>query len=122
MTEVAWIALGGFILTMGSTLVLTTLGIKRFSETVQAAMSDKVDKLEDRMVQMELAYERKLSQNDAGIRGLIRDIEFYVRDNYVKEATFTQMIEITQENNSTQFKSVQTQLDRIFDKLDSFSR
>lgn len=121
MNDFAWTALGTFVITLGGTLVLTTLGIKRFSETVQASLDTKIDRLHQQIVQMELAYERKLSQNDAGIRAQIKEVEFYVRDNYVKEPVFQQMIDLFNDNNANQFRSMQTQLDRIFDKLENMA-
>lgn len=117
MSEAVWIALGSFVLSMGIALVTGTIGVRKLSENIQAALDAKIDKLREQMVQAELAYERRVSQTDAGLRAQINEVEFYVRDNFVKEDTFNRMIEMLASSNSNQFKSIQAQLDRIFDKL-----
>jgi len=119
MSEAVWIALGSFALSIGIALVMGTIGVRKLTENIQAALDLKIDNLKDQIVKAELAYERRVSQVDAGLRAQIHEVEFYVRDNYVKEPVFQQMIQMLADNNSNQFKSMQIQLDRIFDKLDN---
>lgn len=118
MSEAVWIALGSFALSIGIALVTGTIGVRKLSENIQTALDLKIDKLKDQLVQAEMVYERRVAQTDAGLRAQIHEVEFYVRDNYVKEPVFQQMIQMLSDNSGNQFKSMQTQLDRIFDKLD----
>jgi len=121
MSEAVWIALGSFVLSLGIAVVTGTIGVRKLSDNIQTALDQKIDRLRDQMITAEMGYERRVSQTDAGLRRLIHEVEFYVRDNYVKEPVFQQMIQMLSDNNSNQFKSMQTQLDRIFDKLDNIS-
>lgn len=114
-----WIALGTFILSLIGAIVVTTLGVKRFSESVEVRLDVKIETLKRDHNTLELAYERKLGQQEVGLRHAITEVGFYVRDNFVQNEVFNRMIDLAAANNENQLRTLSEQLNRLNDKLDA---
>lgn len=100
----AWIALAGFVFT----LILSIITITTF-----------VRKIKEEITQTTLAYERKLAQSDAGLRAVMTEMGFFMRDNYVHNDVFDKMIDMAAAANENQFRAMAEALNRITDRLDA---
>lgn len=103
MTPASWIALIGIIFTAIGAIVTITAAIRGFKEE---------------LLQTTLAYERKLTQMDAGLRAAMTEMGFYVRDNYVQNEVFHKMIDMAAAANENQFRALTETMNRLNDKLD----
>lgn len=103
-TPEAWIALAGFIFTLALSIITVTTFVRKIKEEI---------------TQTTLAYERKLSQCDAGLRALITDMGFFVRDNYVHNDVFDKMIDMAAAANENQFRALTEAMNRVTERLDA---
>lgn len=103
MTPSTWVALAAVILTLIGSIVTITAFVRGFKED---------------LLQTTLAYERKLTQMDAGLRAIMTEMGFYVRDNYVQNEVFHKMIDMAAAANENQFRALTETMNRLNDKLD----
>lgn len=103
MTPATWIALIGVLLSAIGAIITITIAIRGFKED---------------LLQTTLAYERKLTQADAGLRAVMTEMGFYVRDNYVHNDVFHKMIDMAAAANENQFRALTETMNRLNDKLD----
>jgi len=111
----AYAVVGEFILSVITAIVTVTIGIRRIREETR----HEVSSLKTDLVNTTLAYERKLTQADAGLRALLTEMGFFVRDNFVGNEVFDKMIEMATASNENQFRALAEQMGRVFDRLDS---
>lgn len=107
MGNAEWIALAGIVLSTG----IASLSYLRGGEKIRQDTNAKI-------TGVELAFERKLSQQEVGLRAQINDLGFYVRDNYVNNEVFSKMIEMAAASNENQFRALSESLLRLMDKID----
>lgn len=107
MGNAEWIALAGVILSTG----IASLSYIRGGEKIRQDTNAKITRVE-------LAFERKLSQQEVGLRAQINELGFYVRDNYVNNDVFSRMIEMAAASNENQFRALSESLLRLMDKID----
>ena len=67
---------------------------------------------------MEIALERRMEQGEAELRESLREVELYMRDNFVRKASFDKMIELMTTQMQAQFDRLYAKVDRLNDKLD----
>lgn len=97
------IALIGLAVTLISSVVVITIAIRNFKEE---------------LVKTTLAYERKLTQMESGLRAAMTEMGFFVRDYYVHNDVFDKMIDMAAANNENQFRALTSSIDRIGERLD----
>lgn len=98
----------GFLVSIGTLIATTTSAVRKIKEDT-----------DNKIVQVEIASERRISQVDGAWRIRLQEIELYVRDNYVNNDVFYRMIELAAANNENQFRALTEQLNRLNDKLDA---
>lgn len=107
--------IGEFILVILTAIVTVTIGIRKIREETK----QEIATLKTEIVNTTLAYERKLTQADAGLRGLLTEMGFFVRDNYVNNDVFDKMITMAAAANENQFRALTESMSRISDRLDA---
>lgn len=110
----AYVLLAQFLFTIITAVVTVTVGIRKIREETK----HEVSTLKTDLVNTTLAYERKLTQSDAGLRALLTEMGFFVRDHFVANEVFDKMIEMAAASNENQFKALTESINRIYDKLD----
>jgi len=108
MTPEAWIALAGFIVTLLGAIITVTYSIAKIEK-----------RTDEKITNVTLAYERKLSQSDAGLRALLTEMGFFIRDNFVQNEIFNKMIDMASANNENQFRALTESMNRVNDRLDA---
>ena len=98
MTLGEWFTVGIFV----ANLIMVAIGLKI-----------KVD-----MRGVEIALERRMEQGEAELRESLREVELYMRDNFVRKASFDKMIELMTTQMQAQFDRLYAKVDRLNDKLD----
>jgi len=98
MNILEWVAIGSLTANLGMLLI----GLK-----IKADLTTS-----------EIALERKIDQGDAELRESQREIELYMRDNFVRTSSFDQIIKLISADMKSQFERLHASVDRLSDKLD----
>ena len=98
MNIIEWVALGSLAANLG----MVVIGLK-----IRADLTAS-----------EIGLERKIDQGDAELREAQREVELYLRDNFVRKGDFDQMVKMMSTQMQLQFDRIQASIDRINDKLD----
>ena len=93
-----YIATAGFVVNLG----LVIVGLK-----IKAELGST-----------EIAMERKVETGQSEIRAEIKQVELFMRDNFVRKDTFNKMVEMMTTNMQSQFDRLDGKLDRLDAKLD----
>lgn len=96
-----------------------TWGLSRvkdqLEEKLEGQLVAKIETLLQRsIVESELKQERIFGEVSAALREKIIQVEFFVRDNYVREKDFLTMVKLME----GRFDRLQTTLDKLDDKFD----
>lgn len=75
-------------------------------------------KIKADVTSVEIALERKMEQGEAEIRENVREVELYLRDNFVRKTSFDKVVEMMTTQMQAQFERLQASIDRLNDKLD----
>jgi hypothetical protein len=118
MDNATLIALGTFLVTIGSTVVGITLGIKRISDNVKVALDAQIETNRRDIAEVQLSGERRVGELGHALREKITQVEFHLRDNYVSQPTFYRFMDMTAADIDNQFRTMQEMMSRLNDKID----
>jgi hypothetical protein len=97
-------------------IVGLTWGVKKIEERLEERILSKIAvHIGSAISESELKTERVFGEVSAALREKIVQVEFFVRDNYVREKDFESMIKLFE----GRFDRLQDSLDRLGEKLDS---
>lgn len=114
MSTAEWIALGAFVLNaIGATIGLTW-GVGRIRDQVRNELKDDIEELKTIIAEAELTMERRSGEVGHALRDKIVQVEFYVRDNYIRDKEFAAVIGTI--NN--RFDRIQDGIERLSLKID----
>lgn len=114
MSTAEWIALGAFVLNaIGATIGLTW-GVGRIRDKVRDELREDIEELKTIIAEAELKMERRAGETGHALREKITQVEFYVRDNYVRDKEFDTMIETI----GNRFDRIQDGIERLSLKID----
>lgn len=115
MTTAEWIALSAFVLNaIGATIGLTW-GVGRIRDKVRDELRDDIEELKTIIAEAELKMERRAGETGHALREKITQVEFYVRDEYVRNREFDIVVK-TIENR---FDRLQDGIERLSIKIDN---
>jgi hypothetical protein len=117
MAVMEWIALSALALNFITAIVLLTWGVGKVKDQVKDHLKDDIDELVLAIAESELKLERKTGEVGAALREKITQVEFFVRDNYVREKDFDSMIKMFE----GRFDRLQDSMDRLGEKIDNNS-
>jgi len=114
MTNAEWIALGAFVLNAVGATIGLTWGVGRIRDKVRDELRDDIEELKTIIAEAELVMERRAGEMGHSLREKITQVEFYVRDNYIRDKEFDTVVK-TIENR---FDRLQDGIDRMNVKID----
>ena len=98
MTVMEWIAIGTLVINLG----MVAIGLK-----IRADMGG-----------IQIGLERQIEQGDAELKEHMREVELYMRDNFVRKASFDKVVDMMTTQMAAQFDRLQQSIDRLNDKID----
>lgn len=115
MSTTKWLASAALFLNFVAAVVGLTWGVGRVKDQVKDHLKDDIDNLIAAIAEAELKMERRAGEMGSALREKITQVEFFVRDNYVREKDFDMVIQTM----NTRFDRLQDVLDRMNEKLDN---
>lgn len=114
MSAMEWIALGALIVNCVAAVIGLTWGVGKVKDEVEDRLKKRLDDLVLAISESELKMERSNGETAKALREKIVQVEFFVRDNYVREKDFDAMIKMFE----GRFDRLQDSMDRLSEKLD----
>ena len=118
MGATQWIAFAALAVNCVAAIIGLTWGIAKIRNEVKDELKDDIDALLKAIAEAELTMERRSGEGLAAIREKVTQVEFFIRDNYVREKDFDSMISML----NSRFDRLQDGMDKLNEKLDLQNR
>ena len=117
MTLVEIVAIGSLCLNVGIAVVGATWGISKIKDAVRDAIEKHREKYDNDLDHLG----RSFGEGLAAIRQKVHDLETWIRDEFVRKASFDNSATRMERAISDQFDKLEKRLDRMEAKIDSKS-
>ena len=117
MTLVELVAIGSLCLNVGIAIVGATWGITKIKDAVRDAIDKHREKYDDDLD----ALGRSFGEGMAALRQKVHELETWIRDEFVRKASFEWSANRLERTVSEQFDKLEKRLDRMEAKIDSKS-
>jgi hypothetical protein len=114
MTVIELAALGTLGVNFIAAIIGLTWGVGRVRDQVKDNLSAEIDELVTAIAEAELRMERRSGEVGNALREKVREVELFVRDNYVREKDFDAMLKMF----DARFDRLQDGLEKLSAKMD----